>query len=39
LSGGEGWREECAGDQDEACKLSADCHSVSVGGVEDSCRG
>ena len=40
LSGGEvGGRQECAGDQDEACELGADGHSVSVKGVEDSCRG
>jgi hypothetical protein len=27
LSGGEGWWQECAGDQDYACELSADGHS------------
>jgi hypothetical protein len=27
LSDGEGWWQECAGDQDEVCKLSADGHS------------
>ena len=31
--GGEGLREECAGDEDEACELRADGHSVSVDGV------
>jgi hypothetical protein len=39
LGGLEGWREECAGDQDEACEVGADGHSVSVKSVEDLCRG
>jgi hypothetical protein len=39
LSGLEGGREECGGDQDEACELGADGHSVSVMSVEGSYRG